>query len=65
MDSCQSKKQHSDHLCKLITQGMHQRNPEEYRGLVSDPQFVCKNCGRVANQKTRLCNPVALGTWEE
>ena len=59
------KTQHIDHLCKLIAQGMHQRHPEEYRGLVSDPQFVCKNCGRVANQKTRLCNPVALGRWEE
>jgi len=28
--------------------------------LVNKPRFICKSCGRVANAKTNLCNPVAI-----
>lgn len=33
---------------------------DKYRELVLDPRFVCKDCGRVANQKKSLCNSLPL-----
>jgi len=28
--------------------------------LVNAPQFICESCGRVANKKDNLCQPVSL-----
>lgn len=28
--------------------------------LANKPRFICRNCGRVANNKENLCKPVAL-----
>jgi hypothetical protein len=28
--------------------------------LVNKPRFICKNCGRVANDKRNLCQPAPL-----
>ena len=65
MKECKSCDGHDRHLCKLTGDQLHQEKPDEYMGLVKDPQFVCKSCGRVAAQAKNLCSPVALGTWEE
>ncbi len=65
MQPCSDSQNHSKHLCKLTADGLHRRCPEDYKGLVENPQYVCKSCGRVAVQKDFLCTPVALGTWEE
>lgn len=30
---------------------------ESFTGLVVDPTHLCKRCGRVSNEKKRLCKP--------
>ena len=64
-DKCKSLSSHDTHLCKLTADGMHHQKPEEYMGIVRDPQYVCKSCGRVAAEQTRLCDPLRLGAFEE
>lgn len=51
---------HEEHLCYLQNVGYVQSNLEEYKELVSNPQFVCKNCGRAANSDKNLCAPDKL-----
>ena len=55
---------HENHLCKLVSQGLPDSDPKRYHGLVRDPGFVCKSCGRVAAKNNNLCDPVQLGTFE-
>lgn len=33
---------------------------EKLKALVSDPEFVCVNCGRAAKAKKYLCHPLPL-----
>ena len=35
-------------------------NLDEYKKLVKDPKFVCKNCGRAAASEKNLCNAEKL-----
>jgi len=61
----ESCKNHQLHLCELTSKGVHKTDPKKYHELVLNPEFVCKNCGRVAAKQNNLCSPVKLGTWEE
>lgn len=47
---------HQGHLCVLVSD----RKFDEIRKLVRDPQFICFNCGRVADSDRNLCNPMPL-----
>jgi hypothetical protein len=43
-------------ICDLAEEG----KIEEMQEMVRDPQFMCFSCGRVANAKENLCNPLAV-----
>lgn len=51
---------HDKHLCYLNNLGFQISNPKEYKALVQDGKFLCKNCGRVAISEKNLCKPVTL-----
>ena len=51
---------HERHLCFLHNVGFVKDNLEEYKKLVKDGKFVCKNCGRVAVEEKNLCAPEKL-----
>lgn len=48
---------HEEHLCYLHNLGYVQTKLEDYKKLVKNPQFVCKNCGRAAASDKNLCSP--------
>lgn len=52
--------EHGKHLCYLNNLGFQKSNPDEYKDLVRDSKFMCKNCGRTASDKSNLCEPVKL-----
>jgi hypothetical protein len=37
---------HEEHLCLLQNTGFISTNLEDYKNLVRNPSYVCKNCGR-------------------
>lgn len=47
---------HDEHLCVFSGK----KNFDHIRSLVKNPAFICYNCGRVADAKENLCNPVPL-----
>ena len=51
---------HDKHLCYLNNLGFQNTNEKEYKQLVKNPEFLCKNCGRVAASQNNLCKPVKL-----
>jgi hypothetical protein len=47
---------HSGHICVLASN----QKFEEMKTLTRKPEFICFNCGRVADCKENLCNPMPL-----
>jgi hypothetical protein len=52
--------QHEEHLCFKQNVGYLKSNLEDYKKLVRNGKFVCKNCGRVAAKEESLCAPEKL-----
>lgn len=50
------KGEHKGHLCVLVSD----KKFDEIKKLADVPKFICFNCGRVANDKCNLCNPMPL-----
>jgi hypothetical protein len=48
---------HEKHLCKMVADI---EDLEKIKGLVRDPKYICATCGRAAQKKENLCNPVSL-----
>ncbi len=46
-------------MCQLTKQA-HKFDVEKVKKLTSNPKFICKCCGRTANDKENLCSPVYL-----
>jgi hypothetical protein len=51
---------HGKHLCYLNNLGFQNSNEKEYKELVKNPEYLCKNCGRIAASQNNLCKPVKL-----
>jgi len=49
--------EHEQHLCYLQNLGYLQSNLKDYKKLVVDAKYVCKNCGRAAHSERNLCDP--------
>ena len=52
-------------LCKLVKKDFLEDRLEEYKALVVDAKWVCKECGRASNDPARLHAPVPLEKAEE
>ncbi len=55
-NTCGQHHDHPGHMCVLVSEGKF----DEIRDLVANPKFLCFNCGRVADNKVNLCNPMPL-----
>ncbi|MEN6386853.1 MAG: hypothetical protein ABFD79_16860 [Phycisphaerales bacterium] len=51
---------HDKHLCYLVNLNFQNSNAEDYKQLVKKAEYMCKNCGRVAENEKNLCNPVKI-----
>lgn len=47
-------------LCKLVKDDVLKEALDAYRKLVANPTHICTGCGRVSNDKGRLCEPEKL-----
>ena len=50
----------TDHLCYIVSQGIHISEPEKFEVLIANPEFKCQHCGRVAKSERNLCEPVKI-----
>ena len=48
---------HGEHLCYVISQGLHIAEEKAYLALIESPQFRCGHCGRLAKNAKNLCVP--------
>jgi hypothetical protein len=51
---------HEEHLCLLENVGYLKSSLEDYKSLVKNAKFICKNCGRAAADQKNLCDPEKL-----
>ena len=56
MPRTKCKGDHAGHLCVLVSAEKF----EQIKKLVQNPQYICFNCGRVADNACNLCNPMPL-----
>ncbi len=47
---------HEGHICVLASKEMF----DAIKQITQNPQYICFNCGRVADQARNLCNPMPL-----
>jgi len=47
-------------LCKIVKKDFLKKHLKEYQAIVTDPEYICERCGRLAKNKRSLCRPVRL-----
>jgi hypothetical protein len=52
--------EHEKHLCYLENVGYVKANLDDYKKLVRDAKFVCRQCGRIAAGARNVCDPENL-----
>lgn len=50
-------------LCKI--KKLLKEDPSQYIEHVRKPKFICRSCGRVANQKSLLCKPLKIKDFDK
>lgn len=58
-----TKKKHT--LCKLVKKDYIKEHFSDYQALVSDPEYICKKCGRAAKDAVSLCKPLPITKQNE
>ena len=48
---------HEHHLCYFQNIGLLKERLDEYKMLIRDAKYVCKDCGRSAARAENLCFP--------
>jgi hypothetical protein len=48
---------HEKHLCLFQNIGLLKEKMDEYKKLIRDAKYVCKECGRSAANAENLCFP--------
>jgi hypothetical protein len=56
MAETKCKGEHSGHICVLASN----QKFAEIKAITKNPQYICFNCGRVADCDANLCNPMPL-----
>jgi hypothetical protein len=51
---------HRNHLCVMHVFGFVQTNLEDFKKLIRNGTYVCRQCGRVATDAGSLCEPESL-----
>jgi len=47
---------HQGHICVLASKDLF----DKIKSITKNPKFICFNCGRVADFKENLCNPMPV-----
>ncbi len=56
---CNCPGDRTNKLCEL-TKPHNQFDMEKILPLVNEPKYICRCCGRLANEKNVICNPIQL-----
>jgi hypothetical protein len=51
---------HDKHLCYLVNLDYQNSNLDDYKQLVKKAEYMCKKCGRVAENEKNLCDPIKI-----
>jgi len=51
-------------LCKLVKNDFLKKNFASYKDMVTNPEWICRKCGRVSNAPEFLCKPILISNMD-